>query len=197
MNEESFKQQLISCHMKVRDAIVPTSAQILLYGHTEKIRIVHPTHEELIYACIKSLEDPSDELYQKLTQTLGYTDLQVLEYLQNIYEAYLKDIRKAIIGVQKDWSKNFCQYRANQVIEKLRYTDIVPICDLVNERLVPIELILKVVFDIDSQYGDHRRKKDKTEVYIDPRVLKYITDKKTRDTEYASRTVIHQKTPAT
>lgn len=186
MNEKSFRQQLNSYRMKVRDVIVPTSAEILLYGHKEKVKIIHEDHEELIYACVKKLENPSDELYEKLTQTLGYSDLQVLEYLQNIYEGYLKDIRKAIINIQKDWSKNFCQYRATKIIEELKYNDIVPICDLVNDRLVPIELILKNVFNVDSNYGDHRRKKDKSEVYIDPRVLKYVKDKKARELEYGT-----------
>lgn len=193
MNEKSFKTQLTEWRMKSRDAIVPSSALVLLYGQKEKTKIIQVQHEEALYSCVKGLEDPSDDLYNKLTQELKYTDLQVLEYIQEVYEDYLKDIRKSIKKLQSTWSKSYSQDRANLIINILGYDSIVAICDLVNDRLVPIELILQSVFQVHSEYGDHRRKKDKSEVYIDPRVLKAYNDHK----ENSSRTVIHTKNPAT
>ncbi len=189
MDEISFKTLLSEWRMKSRDVIIPTSGLVLLYGQKHKVKIIPTRHEDLIYTCVKRLEDPSDELYNKLTQKLGYDNLQVLKYIQDIYESYLIDIRKSIRKLQSEWSRSFCQGRANKIIGILGYDNILPICDLVNDRLVPIELVLKVTFNIDSKYGDHRRKKDKSEVYIDPRVQKFINDRK----EFNSRTVIHPR----
>jgi len=188
MDEILFLKQMREWNMKPRDATVPTSAAIILYGQLEKTKVIRKEHEHLIYACVKDLE-VSDTLYKKLTQEMKYDDVQVLKFVQDTYEQYLKDIRKRILSLQKLWSKNWCQFRATQVIHILKYEDLLPICDLAHDRLVPIELVLKVVFDIKSEYGDHRRKKSKAEVTIDPRVLKVYNEQK----EFNSRTIVHKK----
>ncbi len=188
MNEIEFKQQLFKWQIREKAFIIPTSAEILLYGHHDKTKIISKEHQYLIYECIKPLEIP-DDLYKRLAEEMKLTDPQILKFVQKTYEQKLKDIRKSILKIQRDWSRNFLHYRARKIIKHLEYDDIYALCDLANYRIVPIELILKMVFNVKSNYGDYRRKKDKEEVHVDPRTLKIWLDRK----EYASRTIIHSK----
>lgn len=188
MNELEFRQQLFGWNIRERTAIIPTSPEILLYGQTSKTKVISKEHQHLIYACVKPLEI-SDELYKNLSEQMKLSDIEVLKFVQKTYEQYLKDIRVEILSFQRLWSRNFVHYRATKVIKVLQYNDIYAICDLANQRILPIELILKTVFDVSSNYGDHRRKKSKEEIRIDPWVLQTWTDMK----EYASRTIIHPK----
>lgn len=171
MDENDFRQKLIDWGISVKSSFVPTTASIRLYGHTEKTFIVSKDNQHLIYDNIKPME-LSDELYKKLSENMKMNDIQILKFVQKSYVQYLKDTRKQIVMIQKDWSRNFAHYRARVVIEKLGYDNIYHICDLTNSRVVPIEILLKIMFDVYSKYGEHRRIKDKSEVYIDPRVLR-------------------------
>lgn len=185
MNELNFRQQLYDWKVIVRNAIIPTTVDIKLYGHVNKTRIIKPDHEHLIYSGIKPLEI-SDKLYQQLTTGESkLTDTEILKFIHKTYIEYLVDIRKRILKLQKDWSKNYAHFRAKKVITLLKYENIYHICDLVNNRIVPIELILKTIFNIDSKYGDHRRVKEKSEVFIDPRVLQMYNDRKDEDKRHA------------
>jgi len=188
MNEFEFKKQLFDWRISEKATIIPTTAEILLYGQHNKTRIISKEHQHLIYECIKPLEIP-DDLYKRLSEEMKLTDPQILKFVQKTYEQKLRDIRKSILKIQRDWSKNWCQYRAKKVIKILEYDDVYAICDLANHRIVPIELILKMVFNVLSKYGQHRRIKSKEEVYMDPRVLKTWNEMK----EYASRTIIYPK----
>ena len=171
MDEKTFKQQLIDWRLNVRDAIIPTSGGIRLYSQSKKTKIIPGKHEYLIYACVKPFQC-SDELYIKLKDTMHLNDDEVLAFLHAEYDQHLKDIRKQIIKLQRTWSKSFAQTRAKLVIQILEYDNVYHICDLAIERIVPIELILKSVFQVTSKYGDHRRVKEKNEIYMDPRVIK-------------------------
>ena len=188
MDENLFKQQLINWRMNVRDAIVPTSGRIKLYGQEQKTKIIQSKHEHLVYACIKHFEC-SDELYKKLTDTMHLNDNEVLAFLHKEYNQYLKDIRKRIIKLQRQWSKSFAQKRAKLVIQTLEYENVFHICDLTIERIVPIELILNLVFSTTSNYGDHRRIKEKNEIYMDPRVLHAYNELK----RLRSTTIVHPR----
>lgn len=183
MDEINFRQKLVDWRMTVRTAIVPTTACVRLYGQTDKTSIIPSKHEHLIYTCLKTLEI-SDELYKKLSNEMKLSDDKVLKFVHKTYEQYLKDIRRNIIKLQKQWSKNYAHFRAKQVITKLKYENIYHICDLSNERIVPIELILKVLFDITSTYGEHRRIKDKEEIYMDPRVLQLYNNRKDEERKH-------------
>ena len=189
MNEIDFKAQLAKWQIRVRDAIVPTTTSIVLFGHKAKTKIITKEHEHLVYSCLRPLESPTDEVYKDLTERLKYNDAEVLKFIQEPYEQYLKSVKRQITVLQKEWSRNYCQFRAMQVMNVLEYDNIIAICDMSDNRLVPIELVLKTVFGISSEYGEHRRVKDKTEVYIDPRVLaRYNAIKEDR-----SRTTVHGK----
>ena len=188
MDEISFKSQLFKWRMNVRDAIIPTSGKIKLYGEGTKTKIISKDHEYLIYACVKPLKI-EDELYNKLSEQMKMNDTQILEFVHAEHDQYLKDIRKQIITIQRAWSRGFSQYRARQVIQILGYENIYHICDLAIQRIVPIEILLHQVFNISSTYGDHRRIKDKVEVYMDPRVLKTYTELK----RLKSTTIVHPR----
>ena len=180
MDETMFRQKLIDWGISPKDTILPTTAEYKLYGEERKRKIIPKEHESLIYTNIKDLEI-SDELYEKLSKGMGMTDPQVLGFIHKTYIMHLKELRKRVINLQKDWSRNFAHFRAHQVISNLNYDNIYHICDLVNQRLVPIELVLKIIFNIDSKYGDHRRIKDKTEIFVDARVLRIYNDKKSEE----------------
>ncbi len=177
MDQFDFRQKLLSWGMNARNPIIPTIGEIKLYGHHRKTKIISPDQEHLIYACIKPFEI-SQELFDSLHTKLKMTDVDILHYCQKIYEHYLKATRRQILSLQKDWSRNFAQFRAKQIIRNLAYDDIYNICDLANDRIVPIELILKKVFEVTTKYGDHRRMKSKDEVYVDPRVMEVYKDLK-------------------
>jgi len=180
MNEFEFRQKLHEWQIDVKGAMLPTSAEVLLYGQRHKTRIISEIHEHAIYGNIKPLEI-TDELYHRLQDTMKLDDRQILKFIHKGYIQYLRDIRKKIVELQKSWSRNYCQFRAKQVIAALRYDDIYHICDLADQRIVPIELVLKLVFNVNSFYGEFRRVKDKSEIFVDPRVLqtfKYIKDNK-------------------
>ena len=185
MNEFEFRKQLFNWKIVEKNSMIPTSAEILLYGQHIKKKVISEKHQHLVYAHIKPLEI-SDELYKHLSETVKLTDDKILIMVQKTYLQYLKNTRKQILSLQREWNRNYAQFRANKVIRNLEYKDIYAICDLVHERIVPIELILKIVFDISSKYGDHRRIKEKEEIFMDPRVLEtwnYIK-------EHASRTIV-------
>lgn len=175
MNEFDFRQRLYGWSIDVTSALVPTSAEIRLYGQESKTKIIPEEHEHLIYDCIKPLEI-SDELYKKLSENMKMTDPQILRFVHKTYCQNLKDIRKSILKLQKEWSRNYAHFRAKQLMKNLEYEDVYHICDLDNQRIVPIELILKIIFDISSKYGDHRRIKNKSEIYVDPRVMQAYED---------------------
>ncbi len=170
MNERDFMQKLVEWNIGVKAQWVPTTAEITLYGQTGKTRIIPGIHEHLIYECIKELEI-SDELYNSLSEKMKLSDPQILNQVSKTYCQYLKDIRRQLVMLQKMWSRNFAHYRANQLITHLKYDDIWYICDLNNQRIVPIELVLQMIFKKSSSYGDHRRKKQHSEIEIDPRVM--------------------------
>lgn len=188
MDENEFIEKLSYWQIKERPAIIPTSGKVLLYGDHQTNKIVLPQHEYLIYACVDSMK-MSDELFKELTEKKKFTELQCLQYVQENYMLYLKSIKKKIVKIQKAWSKNFCHNRAKMIFNHLDYKDVYFVCDLVNDRLVPIELILRIVFDKSSKYGDHREFKKREDVYVDPRVLKVYKELQ----EYNSRTTIHPK----
>jgi len=188
MNEIEFRKQLFDWKITERTTIIPTTAEIRLYGQKLKTKIILKEHQYLIYKCIEPLEIP-DDLYKRLSEEMKLTDFQILKFVQKTYQQKLMDIRKSILKIQRDWSRNWCRYRAKRIINDLKYDDIYAICDLANHRIVPIELILKIVFDVSSKYGEYRRIKDKEEVYMDSRVLATWNEMK----EYASRTIIHPK----
>lgn len=185
MDENDFKTRLIEWLINPKDSFIPTTPVIKLYGEPGKIKIIKHEHEHLIYENIKPME-MSDELYTKLKERMGMNDSDVLKFIQGTYKQYLKGIRKQISDMQKGWSKIWAHQRANIVMNKLNYTDVYQICDLCNDRRIPIEIILKVVFNKNSKYGDYRRIKQKSEIYVDPRILKAIADKKKRE-EYKEK----------
>jgi len=157
----------------------------MLYGQKSKTRIVKKEHEYLIYMNIKLMEI-SDGLYKQLTTgDTKLTDPQVLKFVQKNYIVYLRSTRREILLLQREWSRNFAHFRAKMIIKHLEYKDIYPICDLVNERIVPIELILKSVFSVSSKYGDHRRIKKHEEIFVDPRVLQLYEHRKDADRKHA------------
>ncbi len=185
MNENDFRNQLWSWNIAVKSSMVPTALEFLLYGQQLKSRIIKKDHEHLIYRNIKALEI-SDELYKKLSQgEMKLTDPQVLRFVQKTYIEYLKGTRREILQLQREWSRNFAHFRAKMIIKHLAYKDIYPLCDLVNERIVPIELILKAVFQVSSKYGDHRRIKKHEEIFIDQRVLQLYEHRKDMDKKHA------------
>ncbi len=171
MDQITFKQKLYDWQMNVRDTIIPTSATIKLYGQNHKTRVIPVKQEHLIYDNIRKLGQIEDSLYNRLSVEMKMSDAQILKFVQDDYDKYLKGIRKQIIMLQRNWNKFFAQKRAKQIMSVLKYENIYHVCDLSNERLIPIEIILKIVFSIESKYGDHRRIKEKSEVYMDTRVL--------------------------
>lgn len=185
MDEFEFRKQLFDWNIVEKSTIIPTSAEILLFGQHIKKRVIPEKHQHLIYAHIKPLEI-SDELYKDLSEKMKLTDDKILIMVQKTYLQYLKNTRKRILSLQREWNRNYAQFRATKAIKILKYNDIYAICDLSNERIVPIELILKIVFNVSSNYGDHRRIKEKEEVFMDPRVLATWNYLK----EHASRTTV-------
>lgn len=180
MDELGFKHQLAKWLIRERVTIIPTSNEVRLYGQQHKTRIISKEHEHLIYASIKDLEI-NEDLYKQLSEQQHLTDHQCLVFVQKTYEEYLKGIRTSIRQLQSSWSRNFCQFRATQVITHLEYSDIYEICDLVDQRIVPIELVLKVIFDVNTKYGEHRRIKQHDEVHVDERVLRRFNDLKSQN----------------
>ncbi len=188
MDELSFRKQLFDWNMNVRDTIIPTSGGFVLYGNVIKTKIVSKDQEYLIYACIKHLKI-SDDLYNKLSNQMKMDDIAILKFVQDEYDQYLKDIRRQIIMCQRRWSRSFAQARAYKIMEILDYENIYHICDLVYNRIIPIELILKSVFNVSSNYGDHRRTKEKSEIQIDSRVLKAYNEKM----KLKASTIVHPR----
>lgn len=188
MNELEFIQQLHTWKIDVKSTMVPTTAEHKLYGHLDKTRIIAAENDYLIYSYVKPLE-VTESMYKRLSEEAKLNDLQILKTVQDTYIAYLKDIRKKIISLQREWSKNYCQFRATQVINELDYEDIYHICDLAHERIIPIEVILKVLFNVETKYGQYRRIKRHDEIQMDSRVLKTFNDIK----EHNSRTTVHSK----
>ena len=185
MNENDFRTQMWKWNIAVKSSMVPTALEFLLYGQTSKSRIIKTEHEPLVYQHIKLLEI-SDELYKKLTTgEMKLTDPQVLKFVQKTYIEYLKGTRREILQLQREWSRNFAHFRAKIVIKHLDYENIYEICDLVNERIVPIELILKSVFQVSSRYGDHRRIKKHEEIFVDPRVIQLYEHRKDVNKKHA------------
>ncbi len=185
MDEIEFRNKMYSWNIAVKSTMVPTALEFLLYGQTSKTLIIKREHEHLIYQNIKPLEI-SDQLYKKLSQgEMKLTDPQVLKFVQKTYIEYLKGTRREILQLQREWSRNFAHFRAKMIMKHLEYKDIYPLCDLVNERIVPIELILKSVFSVSSNYGDHRRIKKHEEIFVDPRVLQLYEHRKDVDKKHA------------
>lgn len=178
-------QQLLSWQMNLRDAIVPTSQTTKLYGQTTRIKIVTPEHEHVIYDNLDKMTI-SDSLYKELKEAQKMTPNQILSYIQNIYEGYLKGVKKQLRKLQGEWSRSFAQRRASIIIRELGFEDIYQVCDLVNERRVPIELILKRLFNKKCNYGDHRKLKDKSEITVDFRVLQVVKDLKHKNLPLSS-----------
>jgi len=169
MDENEFMKLLTSYSMRIRDTIVPTRSFVTLYGESEMQPIIQGTNEEIFYSYVKPMTI-SDEEYNQLIQT-GKNDADIIFKLQSEYEDYLKVLRRKILQFQSMWSKNFANGRARIIMHTLEWYNIYHICDLVNSRLVPIELILKECFGIQSYYGQFRTKKAKNEIYVDPRLL--------------------------
>ncbi len=175
MNESDFIIQITHYQLKVRDVIIPTTAKILLYGNREKTRIIIPEHHEHFYSLIKKME-LTDERQEDL-HNLGQSDTQILITIQDEYDSYIKEIRKQIIALQKSWSNGWTQQRAGFLIDYLNYRNIFHICDLVIQRNVPYELILELVFNIKSTYGQFRTETPKKDIYVDPRVTEMLAGK--------------------
>ena len=175
MKESDFIEQITHYQLKVRDVIIPTTSSILLYGHQEKTKIIIPAHHEHFYSLIKKME-LTDERQEEL-KNLGQSDSQILSTVQVEYDSYLKEIRKQIIALQKSWSNSWTQQRAGFLIDYLKYRNIFHICDLVIQRNVPYELILELIFDVQSTYGQYRTQTPKADIYVDPRVQKVLEGK--------------------
>ena len=172
MNETDFVAKITHYGLKVRDVIIPTSASILLYGNKEKTKIIVPEHHEHFYGLIKPME-LSDERQADL-EKLGKSDLQILKIVQDEYDTYIKSIRKKVMSLQKSWSDSFAQQRASYLIDYLHYDNIYHVCDLVVQRNVPYELILELVFDVKSIYGEFRSETPHKDIYVDPRIRKVL-----------------------
>ena len=176
MNEVDFIEEMTHYGLKIRDVIIPTSASILLYGDKEKTRIIDTKQHEHFYSLIKTIQDslPDERLAQ--LQKIGKSDMQIIVIIQSEYDSYLKDTRRKIMSLQKSWSDSFAQQRARYIIDYLKYRNIFHICDLVNQRSVPYELILDLIFEIKSKYGEFRTETPRDEIYVDPRIREVLKE---------------------
>lgn len=172
MIETDFVEQITHYGLKVRETIIPTSASILLYGNKEKTKIIFPEHHEHFYSLIKSME-LTDERQRNL-ESLGKSEMQILKIVQDEYDQYIKDIKKQIITLQKSWSNSRAHERAGYLIDYLKYRSIYHICDLVIQRNVPYELILELIFEIKSIYGQFRSETSHDKIYVDPRIAQML-----------------------
>lgn len=174
MNENDFREHVTHYRLKDRDTIIPTTASILLLGHQRKTRIIEEQHHEHFYSLVKDIKSflPDERLAELRKQKLD--DDEILDLVTEEYDAYLKDLRKQIIALQKSWSKSYAHERAGYLIDYLGYTNIYHICDLVVQRNVPYELILELIFNVKSTYGEFRTPTPKEDIYIDPRIKKVL-----------------------
>jgi len=172
MNEIDFIEQITHYGLKVRDVIIPTSAVILLYGDKQKTKIIKTEHHEHFYSLVKKLEI-SDSRMTHLRNN-GMTDIEILNTVRSEYDAYLKELRRQIISLQKSWSDSYAQQRAKYIIDYLGYRNIYWICELVVQRNVPYELVLELIFETKSIYGQFRTPKPKKDIYVDPRIKKVL-----------------------
>lgn len=174
MNEQDFKEHILHYGLKLRDVIVPTTASYLKYGDTEKTKIIDPTHHEHFYSLLKKIDTGLSDDRLNYLRAANYSDNDIINIIVSEYDTYLKTLRKQIITLQKTWSSNWANERALMLVNKLDYKNIYHICDLTIERNVPYELILKLVFNIDSTYGQFRTPTPKEKIYIDPRIKKTL-----------------------
>lgn len=161
-SDVTLAKYLQELDIKIRPAVIPTLLQTTIYkdgiGHEEYI--VQEEHQKLFY------------------QLLGeYIKEQIIEQITNnndqdipmLVEDIVKTMRVTIRQQQRIWSGIFGDKRSKWINTCLDYVNIVHRRHLTHEQRLPIEMIVRFLFNVKPYYGQLRERKtrlDKEDFFL-------------------------------
>lgn len=166
-----FQNLLLRWHIQPTKTLVPTESRVRNFKTNKKIKIIADEHEATFYKYLDELHI-TDTRYKALLDK-GLTPKDILIELHGEYKEYLRNITKQLKALQRLWTNFYPHERSRYVIKHLEddgYAKFNSLCDLVHSKRVPFELVLKLMFQVSSMYGDYRPKRTIEQLAIEPYV---------------------------
>ena len=146
-NEQGLETFLNLIGGAPRSAVIPTSQTVVFYkeGLKHKEKVIDEKYHEIFYSYLMPM------LQARYDKDHDKEDIEQL----------LNELKTKIRRSQKFWSKSYAKERASRVIRSLHVYNAIHIVDLTNNSKVPIELLIKDLFDKTVYYGTVRPVKTK------------------------------------